>query len=64
MGLYDEAKVTFEELSLTDSGTLTTTLVRTNNILLTDDDPSNNSRKSDFATAKNFNTPESAAQNQ
>lgn len=55
LGLYDEAKVTFEELSLTDSGTLTTTLVRTNNIL-TDDDPSNNSRKSDFATAKNFNT--------
>ncbi len=55
LDLYETAAIAFDELALTDSGTLTTTLVKVN-YAPTDDDPANNMRESGFDVAKNFNS--------
>ena len=55
LNVYEEAKITFDALTLTDSGQLSARL-STVNYKPTDDDPANNMRIKNFSAAKNFNS--------
>lgn len=55
LNVYDEAKIAFDALTLTDSGQLSARLSSVNN-KPADDEPANNIRVKNFSAAKNFNS--------